>query len=102
MILNDIEKFTYHVPTAEGSDLEELRTFVEEAEQWLSDKLTGPDLYGLISGLDETENLNDCAQAAVCLKAYETAVPFLDLIQTPNGFAVVSNSNQAPASRERV
>ena len=30
------------------------------------------------------------------------AVPSLDLVLTPNGFGIVSNSNIAPASKERV
>ena len=100
MIL-DINKFTEHVPTAEGSDLNALIPFTEEAEQWLRESLLGDALHDLIAGLDETADLKRCAQTAVCLKAYETAIPFLDLTQTPNGFAVVNNSNHAPASKER-
>ncbi len=34
--------------------------------------------------------------------AYLSAIPSLDLILTPNGFGIVSNSNVIPASKERV
>jgi hypothetical protein len=101
-ILDDIEKFTDYVPTASGSSLQELKPFLEEAEQWIQDKLTGPDLHDRIARLPATGALKRNAQAVICLRAYETAIPFLDLVQTPNGFAVVSNQNQAPASKERV
>jgi hypothetical protein len=102
MILTDIGKFTDYVPTAAGSDLNALMPFLEESEQWLQDSLSGEDLFAMIAAMDETAALKRHTQTAVCLKAYEAAIPFLDLTQTPNGFAVVSNSNQAPASKERV
>lgn len=35
-------------------------------------------------------------------RALADAIPSLDLVQTVNGFAVVSNQNLAPASRDRV
>lgn len=34
--------------------------------------------------------------------AFHRAIPHLDVILTPNGFGIVSNSNIAPASKERV
>jgi hypothetical protein len=102
MLLSDIEKFTDYVPTAAGSDLNALLPFMEESELWMQDNLLGADLFVLIAGLEETALIKRHVQTAVCLKAYETAIPFLDLVQTPNGFGVVNNTNQAPASRERV
>ena len=38
----------------------------------------------------------------IACHAYMTAIPSLDLVLTPNGFGIVSNSNVAPASKERV
>jgi hypothetical protein len=104
-ILNDIAKFTQYLPNiqaCEPEDMEPLRAFIEEAEEWISDKLLGPELHTLIAGMEEMNDLKRNTQAVICLRAYQTAIPFLDLVQTPAGFAVVSNSNQAPASRERV
>ncbi|GHU79694.1 hypothetical protein FACS1894145_4390 [Bacteroidia bacterium] len=122
MILTDIEKFTDFIPTAAGSDLNELKPFVDEAEFWLKNELLGYPLYYRIQQFSENpphgvfDNTFDytfdesiapsdilkTAQLVVCLKAYASAIPFVDLIQTANGFAVVSNTNQAPASKERV
>jgi len=38
----------------------------------------------------------------VANESFRRAIPSLDLILTPNGFGVVSNTNVAPASKERV
>ena len=40
--------------------------------------------------------------ACVCKRAAYEALPHLDLILTANGFAVASNQNLTPASRQRV
>jgi len=96
---------------------------VEEAEHWLKTEFIGAPLYHTIAEIAENHsglmtfdgtfdytfdrtippsNILIAAERVICLYAYYTAIPFVDLIQTPNGFAVVSNSNQAPASKERV
>lgn len=38
----------------------------------------------------------------ICLDAFDTAIPQLDLVLTPTGFGIVNNQNLSPASRERV
>lgn len=48
------------------------------------------------------DDVKDAAEAFVCYTAAYEATPALDLIATPNGFAVVNNQNLAPASKERV
>ena len=48
------------------------------------------------------DDVKDAAEAFVCYSAAYEATPALDLIATPNGFAVVNNQNLAPASKERV
>ena len=48
------------------------------------------------------DDVKDAAEAFVCYSAAYEAIPALDLIATPNGFAVVNNQNLAPASKERV
>lgn len=51
---------------------------------------------------EHLDDVKDAAEAFVCYSASYEAIPALDLIATPNGFAVVSNQNLAPASKERV
>jgi hypothetical protein len=101
-IFTDIERFTYYIPTAAGSNLEDLRPFLIEAEYWMMNEFLGAPLCENIGGMEADAEAKEAASLIICLKAYHAAIPFVDLIQTPNGFAVVSNTNQAPASKERV
>lgn len=71
-----------------------LEPFLEEAEhrigQW-------------IVPLDELpQELSCIAERMTIWYAWHLAVPSIDLVATPNGFAVVSNQNLAPASTQRV
>lgn len=108
MLINSKEDFTKYIPTAGGynpdpnqTDWDKLRPFVQEAELFLQTDVIGLDLYNLIAATTDTQ-LKDSACTVIACTAYNGAIPYVDLIQTPNGFAVVSNSNQAPASKERV
>ena len=102
MILDSIEKFVKHIPTAEGSEWATLEAYIEVADGEIRRTLTGKDLYEHIEALPATEFLNMALSRLIAHTAYYNAIPFVDLIQTPNGFAVVSNTNQKPASKERV
>ena len=52
--------------------------------------------------IPEDEHLSEVVSAYVSLKAAYDVLPQLDLVLTENGFAVVSNTNLAPASKDRV
>lgn len=69
--------------------------FLEEAESFLG--------YW-ISDLELVDNcgLRELASKFVIWRAWSRAVNSLDLVLTPNGFAVVSNQTLAPASKDRV
>ncbi|MBD5172297.1 MAG: hypothetical protein HDT02_03635 [Bacteroidales bacterium] len=54
-----------------------------------------------ISALASPQQLH-LAKIAVAWDAWFNAIPSLDLVVTPTGFAVTSNNNLAPASRDRV
>jgi hypothetical protein len=101
LIFNNPDEFILFIPTAAGSNLDDLLPFIGETETWLQNEFLGTPLYEHIRDLGDTE-IKNTTKAVIALHAYLAAIPFVDLIQTPNGFAVVSNSNQAPASRERV
>ena len=55
-----------------------------------------------LSTRDANNKLLHYARMAVVAEAMLHAVPQLDLVLTPNGCGVVSNTNIAPASKERV
>lgn len=74
---------------------------LEITEQWLQKTFTGGEILSLIASLKDDKKWVAAATIVAC-EAFRRSVPSLDLILTPNGFGVVSNSNVVPASKERV
>jgi hypothetical protein len=101
MIVSNIEQFEKVIPTAIGVKYDSVETYIQSSERWIETEILGKDLYSKLP-IEEDSLLMGLLKNVICLKAYAEAIPFLDLIQTPNGFAVVKNENQAPASKERV
>lgn len=102
MLIENIEQFTAIVPTAAGSEYASMQPYLEMAESSLISGLFGQSLYTYEEGIFPADRLKQNILSIICYQAYRDAIPFVDLIQTPNGFAVVNNGNQAPASKERV
>jgi len=101
MILKDFERFLYHIPTAVGTEESAIKPYWEEAENRLKTELLGESLYAHIENLN-TGDIVVIAETVVSLWAYQLAIPFADLIQTPTGFGIVNNQNLVPASKDRV
>jgi hypothetical protein len=104
MIL-DLTKFTDYIPTAIGTKTEELQAFQNFAELLLQRDILGDTLYEFLDkSPDETadKSILFLCRSLLANRIYYDAIPFRDVIQTDNGFAIVSNANQAPASKERV
>jgi hypothetical protein len=59
-------------------------------------------LYNVVDANENRDTLKILCERVVAYNAYERAIPFLDLVQTDQGFGVVSNEKLLPASRERV
>ena len=76
--------------------------WLEAAERWLLMQFIGDEFAGALIDMEENERLKMTACSVVAHEALMRAVPSLDLVLTPNGFGIVSNSNVAPASRDRV
>lgn len=102
MIITTINQFIAYVPTASGTEFTAIEPFLKQAENELISLLLGKDLYQYLETAEEGNSILDKTSQLLCFKAYKNAIPFVDLIQTPNGFGVVSNANVAPASKERV
>ena len=85
--------------TVEGEPtlFEILYPFLDTAEQWAVDTFVSEDVFPQLSE-SEVAPLTKL----VAYHAYMSAVPSLDLVLTPNGFGIVSNTNVIPASKERV
>lgn len=102
LLINTIEDFVRWIPTASGSEWSALQPHVETAQLYLTRDLLGDDLVDAIKLLPATDASRIVANKLLAVLAYHAAIPFVDLVQTENGFAVVSNNNLAPASKERV
>lgn len=77
---------------------------LEVAEAWLTTTFLSEAVLTELLSVSENANnkLLHYARMAVVAEAMLHAVPQLDLVLTPNGFGVVSNTNIVPASKERV
>ena len=105
IITNDTELRKY-IPnvlaTVEGESTlyEKLTPFLETAEFWVSENFAPQALvYNQATSYGEQQTL---LKQLIAYHAFMLAIPFLDLVLTPNGFGIVSNSSVAPASKERV
>lgn len=101
MLVDNIDDFIKCIPTALGTKWETIQSYMIDAENEMVLLSFGEDLIEKITSL-ENDPARLIANHIQCLLAYHHAIPFLDVIQTTNGFAVVNSSNLAPASKERV
>lgn len=91
-----------YIPSIIAIDEDEFSSMFEEelstAEVYLKLNLLG-DVYNELANDAELTTL---CQAVVAYRAAVRFIPQLDLLLTESGFAVTSNNNQSPASKERV
>ena len=89
MILSNYEEFMQFVPTTFDSnqDIELFREWVDIAEYTAGFNLFGTELYQAISALPDNDNFRVLCKRYICHSALYEAIPNLDLILTPNGFA---------------
>lgn len=92
---NELRKYLPNVlREVEGETLlyDKLMPYLDLAETWLAQYFVNPDAVELPS----------TARMLVVVEAYRLAIPQLDLVLTPNGFATTGTQNLTPASRARV
>lgn len=102
MLINDIDTLKKYVPSVVGDNFEKYIFYLKTADDWLINEFIGKKLYDVAGSEQAEESLNEYCKSIVANKAYLDAIPVLDLVETESGFAVTSNSNLTPASRERV
>ncbi len=91
------------ITTVEGEQplFEKLFLQLEQSEVWVRDTITGQQVLDEIADDPSSEGWRHIASLIVC-DALRRAIPSLDVVLTPNGFGIVSNTNVAPASKERI
>ena len=92
------ERVASSATNADNSVFEKIEPHIQWAEEQLKVELFGD----MMDKLDTVPNLTAVATRLVCLRAYYEQIPHLDLVLTATGFGIVSNTNLAPASADRV
>lgn len=82
--------------------IERLTLFLDLAEDWVVNTFTSVSTFNTICGYTDSNNIKILCSRLVVADALRRAIPSLDIVLTPNGFAVVNTSNLAPASKPRV
>ena len=92
------------VTTVKGEALlfDKMTPFLSATEKWLEDNFTSEEVLSAIADLEASHTTRMLACQIAAYDAFHRAIPHLDVILTANGFGIVSNSNIAPASKERV
>lgn len=110
MLVDNKDLFVKYIPSVDGYEIDiddnnvseffqTITPYLQESEREIINDLIGNDLYNIVK---EHPTLKDHLCLLISCKAYYRAIPSLDLVHTPSGFAVVNTTNQAPASKERV
>lgn len=102
------EQLRSHLPNviasvkSETPFIERLALFLDLAEDWVVNTFTSVSTFNTICGYTDSNNIKILCSRLVVADALRRAIPSLDIVLTPNGFAVVNTSNLAPASKPRV
>ena len=102
------EQLRSHLPNviasvkSETPFIERLALFLDLAEDWVVNTFTSVSTFNTICGYTDSNNIKILCSRLVVADALRRAIPSLDIVLTPNGFAVLNTSNLAPASKPRV
>ncbi len=102
------EQLRSHLPNViasvkgETPFIERLALFLDLAEDWVVNTFTSVSTFNTICDYTDSNNIKILCSRLVVADALRRAIPSLDIVLTPNGFAVVNTSNLAPASKPRV
>ena len=107
MIIKTLDQFKVEIPTAASvENFADVLPYILSAEMWLKNHILGDELYTFLaddeSSTGENDELLRLCSSVISNHAYWDAIPFLDVIHTDSGFAVISANNKVPASKERV
>ena len=107
-LINSNEQLTALLPNiavsvkGEVPLIDKMAPFLGATEKWVCDVFTSQPVFDTICSLAEENTLRAATTQVVVYEAFRRAVPHMDVILTPNGFGIVSNTNIAPASKERI
>lgn len=107
-IINSNEELTALIPnsliTVKGETplFDKLAPFLTLSEEWVKTTFTSEPTYNTICGYTDTNPVRIATARLVVADAMRRAIPSLDIVFTPNGFATVGTQNLVAASKMRV
>ncbi|MFK5855240.1 MAG: hypothetical protein QM503_03850 [Bacteroidota bacterium] len=104
MIVSTIEKIRAILTNlADEVEFADFETYVKSAENWIKNDILGATLYDKLDNATIIDPiLIRFTETIIVLKAYETGIPYMDLVQTNSGFGVIKDKTRTPASKQRV
>lgn len=107
-IITNNEQLTALIPNTlisvkgETSLFDKLAPFLALSEEWVKTTFTSEPTYNTICGYTDTNPVRITTARLVVADALRRAIPSLDVVFTPNGFATVGTQNLVAASKMRV
>lgn len=107
-LITSDEQLRLHLPniigTVKGETpfIERLSLFLDLAEDWVRTTFCSTSTFNTICDYTDTNPIKILTARLIVADALHRAIPSLDIVLSPNGFAVVNTSNLAPASTARV
>ena len=107
-LITSDEQLRLHLPniigTVKGETpfIERLALFLDLAEDWVRTTFCSTSTFNTICDYTDTNPIKILTARLIVADALHRAIPSLDIVLSPNGFAVVNTSNLAPASTARV
>ena len=107
-IITDQETLAAYIPNmivnvkGETSLFDKIAVHLQAAEDWVIRTFTSQKPFTAIVGYVADNPIRTLTARLIVAEALRLAVPSLDLVFTPNGFAVTQTSNLTPASKQRV
>lgn len=107
-IISTNEQLTALIPNTlisvkgEAALFDKLAPFLALAEDWVKNTFTSEPTYNTICGYTDTNPVRIATARLVVADAMRRAIPSLDVVLTPNGFATVGTQNLVAASKMRV
>lgn len=81
---------------------DKISVHLDLAEDWVRDTFTSDKTFNAIADYTEDNPVKLNLQRLIVAEALHRAIPSLDLVVTPNGFAVTQTANLVPASKPRI
>lgn len=107
-IITDQDALADYIPNmivnvkGETALFDKIAVHLQAAEDWVIRTFTSQKPFTAIVGYVADNPIRTLTARLIVAEALRLAVPSLDLVFTPNGFAVTQTSNLTPASKQRV